>query len=139
MAEFRRWPAVLALVVLGTVGCGSPSTLSKHSLGKEAEAVQSTAAEGATLAAQIARGRTTEPFARIHAAELAEQAKKTGKVLRQARAPGLETDRRNAADTAARVEQALERLHFAPTDRELARRLQHELEQAAAAAAKLAG
>jgi hypothetical protein len=119
--------------------CGSPSTLSQHSLGKEAETVQSTAAEGAMLAAQVARGSTTEPFARIHAGKLAEQAKKTGDVLRQARAPGLEADRRQAAATAAKVETALEDLHSSPTDRTLARRVQHELEQDAAAAAKVAG
>ena len=127
----------LLLVVAG--GCGSPSTLTKHSLSKEAETVQSTAAEGATLAAQVARGRTTEPFARIHSGELAEQAKSAGKVLREARAPGFEPDRRKAAHTAEKVEQALERLHSAPSDRELARRLQHELEQDAATAGKLAG
>ena len=101
--------------------------------------MQSTAAEGATLAAQVARGRTTEPFARIHAAELAKQAKSAGKVLREARAPGFEPDRKKAAHVAGEVEQALERLHSAPSDRDLARQLQHELERDAATAAELAG
>lgn len=101
--------------------------------------MQSTAAEGAMLAAQVASGSTTEPFARIHSGELAEQAKKTGEVLRQARAPGLDADRRQAAATAARVERALEELRSAPTNRALARRLQRQLEEDAAAAAKLAG
>ena len=119
--------------------CGSPSTLTKHRLSKEAETVQSTAAEGATLAAQVARGRTTEPFARIHAHELAEQAKSAGKVLREAQAPGYDPDREKAAHVAGQVEQALERLHAAPGDRELARQLQHELEQDAATAGKVAG
>ena len=130
---------VLGLVVVVAGGCGTPSTLTKHSLSKEAETVQSTAAEGATLAAQVARGRTTEVFARIHSGKLAEQAKSAGKVLRKARAPGFEPDRRKAAQTAGRVEQALERLHSAPGDRKLARQLQHELEQDAATAGKLAG
>jgi hypothetical protein len=130
---------VLGLVALAAGACGSPSTLSEHSLGKESEVVQSTAAEGALLSAQVASGSTTEPFARIQAGVLAEQAKKTGDILRQARAPGLEADRRRAAATAASVEDALEDLHSSPTDEALARRVQHELEQAAAAAAELAG
>jgi hypothetical protein len=127
------------LLALAAGACGSPSTLSKHSLGKEAEAVQSTAAEGALLAAQIASGSTTEPFARIHAGDLAEQAKQTGDVLRHARAPGLEAERRRAAATAAQVEHALEDLRSSPTDQALARRVQHQLERDAAAAAQLAG
>jgi hypothetical protein len=91
------------------------------------------------LAAQVARGRTTEPFARIHSGELAKQAKSTGKVLREARAPGVDADRKRAAAMAGKVEDALERLHAAPTDRGLARTLQRELENEAANAGKLAG
>ena len=134
-----RRVALLGLLAVVAAACGSPSTLSEHSLGKEAEAVQSTAAEGAMLAAQIASGSTTEAFARIHSGELAEQAKATRKVLRHARAPGLESDRRQAAATAESVQRALEDLHAAPDDRALARRIQHELIGDAAAAAKLAG
>jgi hypothetical protein len=128
-------------VLLGVLGaaCGSPSTLSKHALGIQAEAVHSTAAEGAMLAAQVASGSTTKPFARIHAGKLAEQAKKTGEVLRHARAPGLEADRRQAAAIAAKVQQALQDLRSAPADRGLARRVHDELVQDAAAAGKLAG
>jgi hypothetical protein len=126
-------------VVLAAAGCGSPATLTEHSLRKEAEKVQSSAAEGALLAADVARGRTTEPFARIHSGELAEQAKTAANVLRKARAPGIEADRRRAAATAAQVEQSLEQLHSAPTDRGLARQLQHALVREAAAAGKLAG
>lgn len=140
-SKHRRLRRTFLLGLLSALGvaCGSPSTLSEHSLGKEAEAVHSTAAEGAMLAAQVASGSTTEPFARIHAGELAEQAKKTGKVLRQARAPGLEADRRQAAATAARVERALEDLRSAPADRGLARRVHDELVRDAATAATLAG
>jgi hypothetical protein len=126
-------------VVLTAAGCGGSATLTEHSLRKEAEKVQSSAAEGAMLAADVARGRTTEPFARIHSGKLAEQAKSVANVLRTAKAPGLEADRRQAAATATEVEQALERLHSAPTDRVLAGRLQHALVREAAAAGKLAG
>jgi hypothetical protein len=131
------WLLCMTLVLL-TAGCGGSATLTEHSLRKEAEKVQSSAAEGALLAADVARGRTTEPFARIHSGKLAEQAKSVANVLRTAKAPGIEADRRQAAATAAEVEQALERLHSAPTDRVLAGRLQHALEREAAAAGKLA-
>jgi hypothetical protein len=135
-----RWfPALFATLVLALGGCGSSKTLSQHAFSKEVETVQSTAAEGAMLASQVARGRTTEPFARIHSGKLAEQAKKSRKLLRAAKAPGLEDERRQAADTAGKVEQALGRLHESPADGSLARRLEHELEQDAATAGKLAG
>jgi hypothetical protein len=127
---------ILALIA---AGCGGSTTLTEHSLRKQAEMVQSSAAEGALLAADVARGRTTEPFARIHSGELAERAKSVANMLRTAKAPGLEVDRRQVAATAGQVEQSLERLHSAPTDRRLARQLQHALVREAAAAGKLAG
>jgi len=139
VATMRGLLLLWATVVLTAAGCGGSATLTEHSLRKEAEKVQSSAAEGALLAADVARGRTTEPFARIHSGKLAEQAKRVANVLRTAKAPGLEADRRRAADTAAEVEQSLEQLHSAPTDRVLAGRLQHALVREAAAAGKLAG
>jgi hypothetical protein len=52
--------------------------------------------------------------------------------LRDAEAsPGLERERRQVLTRAERVERALEQLHASPTDRDLARRLQAELEQLA--------
>jgi hypothetical protein len=118
------------LVALG--GCGGSSTLTNKSLSKQEDAVHSAAAEGELLASDVARDRTTEPFARIHSGDLAEQAKAVVKTLREAEAaPGLEGERRQVLERAERVERALEELHAAPTDRDLARHLQAELERLA--------
>ena len=102
--------------------------------------MQSAAAEGALLAGDVARRRTTEPFARVHSGVLVEQAKSAGKSLRVATAPArLEADRRRAAAVAADVETALDRLHAEPTDRALARRIERELRRDADRAGELAG
>jgi hypothetical protein len=122
-------PLLAAAVLAG--GCGSSQTLSAHALGKEADAVQSTAAEGALLAEDVAGDDTTEPFTRIHSGELAELAKQTASVLREGRSPGHEAERRSLLSRAEGTERALERLHASPTDRELARRLHLRLERLA--------
>jgi hypothetical protein len=124
--------AVLCLAILVAAGCGGTSTLSEKTLQKQTETVQSAAAEGALLAADVARDRTTEPFARIHAEKLAEQAKKAAGTLRKAKLePGLEDERRQALTKAVDVQHALERLHAEPENRVLGRRLERELQDLA--------
>jgi hypothetical protein len=111
-----------------SVGCGSSSTLTAKSLNQQADTVKSAAAEGALLASDIARDRTTEPFARIHSGELAEQAKGAQQSLTKARAPAeLESQRREAAAAARSTFAALEDLHEAPTDHAVARRAERRL------------
>jgi hypothetical protein len=122
--------AAVCLTLLVAAGCGGTSTLSEKTLQKQRETVRSAAAEGVLLASDVARDRTTEPFARIHAETLAGQAKKAAETLRKAKPePGLEDERRHALMTAQDVEQALEQLHSEPTNRELARRLERELQE----------
>jgi hypothetical protein len=124
------WLAAALLVALS--GCGGSSTLTAKTLRKQDDAVHSAAAEGELVATDVARDRTTGPFARIHSGDLAEQAKAVAKKLRDAEAsPGLERERRQVLTRAERVERALEQLHASPTDRDLARRVQAELEQLA--------
>jgi poly(3-hydroxybutyrate) depolymerase len=122
--------AVLALTVIFAAGCGGGGTLSEKALEQENETVQSAAAEGALLASDVARGRTTEPFARIHAEKLAEQAKKAGEALRSGKPPaGLGDERRRAVSDAETVEHALDELHAEPGNRDLARRVESELKE----------
>jgi molybdopterin biosynthesis enzyme len=122
----------LCLTVLVAAGCGGSSTLSEKTLQKQTETVQSAAAEGALLASDVASDRTTEPFTRVHAEKLAEQAKKAAESLSKARpAAGLEDARRQALRRAVDVEHALELLHSQPANRGLARRLERELEELA--------
>jgi hypothetical protein len=82
------WLAAALLVVLS--GCGGSSTLTAKTLRKQDDAVHSAAAEGELVATDVARDRTTGPFARIHSGDLAEQAKAVAEKLRDAEAsPGL--------------------------------------------------
>jgi hypothetical protein len=128
------------LLLVAAAGCGASSTLTEDGLRKHAETVQSAAAEGALLAGDVARDRTTEPFARIHSGELADQATSAANSLAVATAPpGLDPDRRRAVATATRVSDALEQLHDRPTDERLARRVQRQLERDAETAGELAG
>jgi hypothetical protein len=97
----RRLGAVLAFAVsLGLAGCGSGSqTLDARALQKQAETVESLAAEGALLAGEIADGRTTGPFAQVHAAALTESAQK----LVDSLAPGKAKPASGLANKLARV------------------------------------
>jgi hypothetical protein len=128
------------LVLIAAAACGGSSTLSESGLRKQAEALQSTAAEGAILAGDVALDRSTEPFARVHSGELADQAGSSATSLHGATAPKmLDADRKRAAATAVRIERALERLHDSPTNRAVARAVERELERDARTAAQLAG
>jgi hypothetical protein len=124
-----RWLTGLCVALLLAIGgCGGSSTLTEKALRKKDEMVHSAAAEGQLMASDVARDRTTEPFARMHSGELAELAKAVARKVREAEAaPGLERERRQVLTMATRVERALDQLHAAPTDQELARRVEAEL------------
>jgi hypothetical protein len=130
-------PAVLLAVAL-LVGCGG-GEVTADSLKKDAEAVQSAAAEGALLAADAAEGRTAGPFLRVHAEELAAETAKVARKLEQAQARGaVQAKARKAFRLARDVEEALTRLAGEPDDRTTARRLRSRLEGFARAAEELA-
>jgi len=132
--------APLAIAVSLAVGCGGGGTLSRDSLRKEAESIQSVASEGALLAHDTADGRTTSPFASVHSDVLAESAGKVAQKLESAAVePGLEQERGRAARLATRIEEELSKLHDDLDDRASARRIADELEEAAKAAEELAG
>ena len=116
------------VLLLAVDGCGGSATLTEKTLQKQDERVQSAAAEGELLASDVARDRTTEPFARTHSGDLADQAKAVAEKIRETEAaPGLEGERRQVLTRATRVERALEQLHASPTDQELARRVEAQL------------
>jgi hypothetical protein len=129
----------LALAVLAAAGCGSGGTLTKKTLQKQAQSIESLAAEGSMVAQGAAQGRTTDPFVRVHAQYLQEAAKKIEQELGSSHASGsLEDKRRKGLKLAVTVGQELGRLHRAPGDRELAHRLQSGLTKDADDAKSLA-
>jgi hypothetical protein len=62
----------LALVLLPVAACGGGGTLSTKAFQKQAESLQSLAAEGALVADGTAEGRTTETFVSVHTEYLRE-------------------------------------------------------------------
>jgi hypothetical protein len=133
----RGW-VCLAAATLALAGCGG-GTLGPHAFTKDVESIQSLAAEGALVARQVAHGEATQPFLRVHTAELEQQASSLERRLSTARVPAsLAGRRRRAVLVAAEVERDLGRLHADPGDRAAGRRLSTELERAAEQAERLA-
>jgi hypothetical protein len=116
--------AFALIAVLLIAGCGVPQQVSK-----QADEVHSVAAEGMLLAHDAGEGSTTATFTREHSKALR---KLLGKLE-----PAIENHR--LSEIAQDVERALDQLGHDPGDRARARQLEHQLDEAAKAAEKLAG
>ena len=83
-----RLAAMLVFAVsLCLAGCGGGSqTLDAEALKKQAEAIESLAAEGALLAADVSEGDTTSPFVRVQAEALGKKAETVVSALEPGRA-----------------------------------------------------
>jgi hypothetical protein len=135
----RRATICLVIAVLATAGCGGGGTLSQKDLQKQAEAVQSFAAEGALVAQGVQEGRTTDTFVRVHTEYMAKAARKVETEVRSKKASGsLEQKREGTSRLALLVSLNLDRLHRDPGDKALAAQLRKEFEDNAAAAEELA-
>ena len=118
-------------------GCGGGGKIGNEELHEQLESVQSTAAEGALLASDVARDRTLGPFADVHSRVLAAQAASAASFLNPDRAQaGLEPDVSRAARLAKSVESSLDELELAEGDR--AQMLARDLERDAHEAERLA-
>jgi hypothetical protein len=118
---------LIAVAIVASAACGGGGELGAKGLAKQAEAVQSLAAEGALLAADSALGRSTRIYRREHSSELAEAASTVaGSLENRTPRPGLEPKLRRLAAIAVRVRGALTDLGSASTDeqRAIARRLE---------------
>jgi len=134
----RAW-IWLALLILPSAACGGGGTLSTKAFQKQAESLQSFAAEGALVAEGTADGRATETFVSVHTEYLGKAATKVETDLGSAQASGgLEEKRKSALRLAGRITDQLEQLHRAPDDPKLAARLAAELRGEADAAETLA-
>jgi predicted outer membrane protein len=108
---------VLVAAALALAGCNG-GTVDKHALTNDASTLDSIACEGALLAHDVARGRTTTYFAREQAEELQLQSSNFADALsRRKTAPGIEQKVRKKAKDAARLASTLQQLHDHPSDR----------------------
>ena len=121
----RLIPVLLAASLLA--GCNG-GTVDKHALTNDSSTLDSIACEGALLAGDVARGRTTTYFAREQAEELQIQSSNLADALAKRKTlPSIEQRVRAEARHAAVVAAVLQRLHDHPSDHrvgaEVARRL----------------
>jgi hypothetical protein len=109
--------SVLCVLAAAVAGCNG-GTVDRHALTNDAATLDSIACEGALLARDVARGRSTAYFAREQANELRIQAANFADALsRRNTVASIEERVRAKAKHAAVVAATLQRLHDHPTDR----------------------
>ena len=124
----RAVAAVAAVVVLA--GCNG-GTVDRHALTNDASTLDSIACEGALLAHDVTRGRTTTFFAREQAEELNIQSSNFADALaRRKTAPGIEQKVRAKAKDAARLATTLQQLHDHPADKAVGAEVERALAKA---------
>jgi len=120
---------VAIVAVLALAGCNG-GTVDKHALTKDASTLDSIACEGALLARDVARGRTTTFFAREQAEELRIQSSNFADALsRRKTLPEIEQKVRSAATEAAKLAATLQRLHNHPAERTVGAVVERELKK----------
>jgi len=109
------------------VGCNG-GTVDRHALTNDAARLDSIACEGALLAHNAARGKTTINFTREQAEELKIQSSNLADALAKRPAlPSIEQKVRAKAKDASRVAAVLDRLQSDPSDREVAATVDRQL------------
>jgi hypothetical protein len=120
---------VLACGVFVVAGCNG-GTVDQHALTNDSATLDSIACEGALLAHDIARGRTTVYFAREQAEELRIQSSNFADALsRRKTIASITTEVRQKAKDAAALAATLERLHDHPSDRAVGAAVARKLEK----------
>jgi len=116
-AVFPHRHALVILAAIALAGCNG-GTVDRHALTNDAATLDSIACEGALLAHDVARNRTTTSFAREQAAALRSQSSNLADALSHRKAvPEIERRVRKKAGDAATVARTLQRLQDNPTDR----------------------
>jgi hypothetical protein len=119
----------LVVAALALAGCNG-GTVDRHALTKDASTLDSIACEGALLAHDVARGRTTVYFAREQAEELGIQSSNLADALsRRKTVPGIEQKVRGKARDAARLASTLQRLHDHPAERAVGAAVERSLKR----------
>ena len=120
--------ALAAAIVLA--GCNG-GTVDRHALTNDASTLDSIACEGALLAHDVARGRTTTYFVREQAEELRIQSSNFADALsRRQTVSGIEQKVRAKAKDAARLAATLQRLHDHPADKTVGGEVERTLTKA---------
>jgi hypothetical protein len=112
-----RSTALVVLVACAAVslaGCGGPITPGE--LSRSIQSLESTAAEGALLADDVARDRTKATFARVHARDLGDVVDHEAEKLNDAQADRADVAaaKTKAIDLADRIGTALGQIQIAP-------------------------
>jgi hypothetical protein len=133
---------VVAFLVLGAAasvsGCGGPMTPGE--LSRSIQTLESTAAEGAMLAGDVADDRTKATFARVHARDMSDVVVHEAEKLNDAEADqaNVAAAKTKAIDLADRIDTALGQIQVAPDDEPGARRAATQLDQLSRQAGDLA-
>jgi hypothetical protein len=119
-------------------GCGGPMT--PDELSRSIQTLESTAAEGAFLADDVADDRTKATFARVHARDLGDVVQHEAEKLNDAQAnrADVATAKKKAIDLADKIDTALGQIQTAPGDESGAATAGHQLSQYRENAGKLA-
>ena len=135
----RARSTVLALLAATVVGAGCGGAMQPDELARSIGTLESTAAEGALLANDVARDRTKATFARVHARDLSETVDHEAEKLHDASAHGLVAERKAAAVAlAGRISQALGLIQTAPDSEQEGRTAASDLTRYGDRAGKLA-
>ncbi len=138
----RRRSIALAMLVAGAAaslaGCGGPIT--PDELSRSIGTLESTAAEGALLAKDVARDRTKATFARVHARDLSDVVDHEAEKLNDAQADrsDVAAAKSDAIDLADRIGTALGQIQTAPGDERGGRTAEQALNRLSEDAGKLA-
>jgi hypothetical protein len=120
---------VLVAITVALSGCNG-GTVDRHALTNDASTLDSIACEGALLAHDVARGRTTRFFAREQAEELRIQSSNFADALSKRPAlAAIERRVRKKAKDAAALAATLQRLHDHPSDRAVGAEVERTLKK----------
>jgi hypothetical protein len=136
--SLRRARVLVLGVILALVaaGCGGGGKLGAKALSQQSKSLQSLAAEGALLAQDAVRGKTTRIYTREHSSDLYKAASQAEASLKAATTePALQPTLRRLTALATQVSAALKRLGGASKDEQPA--LGRELKTAAQESKKI--
>jgi hypothetical protein len=120
---------VVMVAAFALAGCNG-GTVDEHALRNDSSTLDSIACEGALLAHDVARGRSTRFFAREQAEELRIQSSNFADALSRRKAlPQIERQVRAKAKRASKLASTLQRLHDHPTERTVGVSVERALEK----------